>query len=105
MPNRMRATPRTKYVQASSRRVGDSGTTRLGLDGSMRVTMVVPTFHRRTRLAAEVLEALGQRFPGELSKSGWRTRVLTAWHVVRDIRLGLGEEALRWAASFRMARG
>jgi S1-C subfamily serine protease len=32
--------------------------------------------------------------PGELSKSGWRTRVLTAWHVVRDIRLGLGEEAL-----------
>ncbi len=32
--------------------------------------------------------------PGELTKSGWRTRVLTAWHVVRDIRLGLGEEAL-----------
>ena len=35
----------------------------------LRVTMVVPTFHRRTRLAAEVLEALQNRFPGELSKS------------------------------------
>jgi len=32
--------------------------------------------------------------PGEPSPSGWRTRVLTAWHVVRDIRLGLGEDAL-----------
>jgi len=32
--------------------------------------------------------------PGEPSKGGWRTRVLTAWHVVRDIRLGLGEDAL-----------
>jgi len=32
--------------------------------------------------------------PGELTAEGWRTRALTAWHVVRDIRLGLGEEAL-----------
>ena len=32
--------------------------------------------------------------PGELSAEGWRTRALTAWHVVRDIRLGLGEGAL-----------
>ena len=32
--------------------------------------------------------------PGELSAEGWRTRALTAWHVVRDIRLGLGEDAL-----------
>lgn len=26
--------------------------------------------------------------------SGWRTQLLTAWHVVRDIRLGLGDDAL-----------
>ena len=32
--------------------------------------------------------------PGELTQDGWRTRALTAWHVVRDIRLGLGEDAL-----------
>jgi len=31
--------------------------------------------------------------PGEPSPNGWRTRVLTAWHVVRDIRLGLDEGA------------
>jgi len=31
--------------------------------------------------------------PGEPTADGWRTRVLTAWHVVRDIRLGLGENA------------
>jgi S1-C subfamily serine protease len=31
--------------------------------------------------------------PGELTAQGWRTRVLTAWHVVRDIRLGLGKNA------------
>jgi len=31
---------------------------------------------------------------GEQTASGWRTQLLTAWHVVRDIRLGLGEEAL-----------
>ena len=32
--------------------------------------------------------------PGEPATNGWRTRALTAWHVVRDIRLGLGEDAL-----------
>jgi len=30
--------------------------------------------------------------PGEPSAGGWRTRVLTAWHVVRDIRLGMQDE-------------
>ena len=32
--------------------------------------------------------------PSESSKGTWHTQLLTAWHVVRDIRLGLGEEAL-----------
>lgn len=31
--------------------------------------------------------------PGEPTADGWRTTILTAWHVVRDIRLGLGEDA------------
>jgi S1-C subfamily serine protease len=32
--------------------------------------------------------------PSERSDDGWRTQLLTAWHVVRDIRLGLGDDAL-----------
>jgi S1-C subfamily serine protease len=32
--------------------------------------------------------------PSESSEGEWRTQLLTAWHVVRDIRLGLGEDAL-----------
>ena len=32
--------------------------------------------------------------PSERSEGGWRTQLLTAWHVVRDIRLGLGDDAL-----------
>jgi S1-C subfamily serine protease len=32
--------------------------------------------------------------PSESSEGAWRTQLLTAWHVVRDIRLGLGEDAL-----------
>jgi len=32
--------------------------------------------------------------PSQPTVEGWRTRLLTAWHVVRDIRLGLGEDAL-----------
>ena len=32
--------------------------------------------------------------PSEQIESGWRTQLLTAWHVVRDIRLGLGDDAL-----------
>ena len=33
----------------------------------LRVTMVIPTFYRRTRLAQEVLEKLKSRFPKELA--------------------------------------
>jgi S1-C subfamily serine protease len=32
--------------------------------------------------------------PSESNEGEWRTQLLTAWHVVRDIRLGLGEDAL-----------
>jgi chromosome partitioning protein len=33
----------------------------------LRVTMVIPNFHRRTRMAAEVLERLKQRFRKEIA--------------------------------------
>jgi len=43
----------------------------------LQVSMVVPTFHRRTRLAAEILEKLGERFPKELAHTvvGYHVRI------------------------------
>jgi chromosome partitioning protein len=43
----------------------------------LRVTMVVPTFYRRTRLADEILEKLKQRFPKEIAHSvvGYHVRI------------------------------
>jgi chromosome partitioning protein len=43
----------------------------------LRITMVVPTFHRRTRLAEEVLASLRHRFPKELAGTvvGWHVRI------------------------------
>jgi chromosome partitioning protein len=35
----------------------------------LRLTMIVPTFHRRTRLAHEVLETLKRRFPQEMAQT------------------------------------
>jgi chromosome partitioning protein len=42
--------------------------TRYGHTG-LRITMVVPTFYRRTRLANEVLEQLKSRFPKEIAQT------------------------------------
>jgi len=44
---------------------------------SLRVTMVVPTFYRRTRLAHEVLERLKQQFPKEICATvlGYHVRI------------------------------
>lgn len=43
----------------------------------LRVSMVVPTFYRRTRLAHEVLERLKQRFPKEICATvlGYHVRI------------------------------
>jgi len=50
--------------------------TRFGHPG-LRVSMVVPTFYRRTRLAHEILERLKQRFPKELCATvlGYHVRI------------------------------
>jgi len=42
--------------------------TRFGHPG-LRLSMVVPTFYRRTRLAAEVLDTLKKRFPKEIAQT------------------------------------
>lgn len=42
--------------------------TRYG-NSQLRVSMVIPTFHRRTRLAAEILEKLKSRFPKEIAQT------------------------------------
>ncbi len=44
---------------------------------SLRVSLVVPTFYRKTALADEILERLSQRFPAELSRTvlGYSVRI------------------------------
>ncbi len=64
----------------------------------LRVTMVVPTFHRRTRLAGEVLDALRQRFPGELSKS------VVGYHVKIDEAQSRGRSIFEYAPRDKGAR-
>jgi chromosome partitioning protein len=43
----------------------------------LRISMVVPTFHRRTRLAHEILEKLKHRFPKEIAHTvvGYHVRI------------------------------
>ncbi len=50
--------------------------TRYGNPG-LRISMVVPTFYRRTNLAHEILEKLKQRFPKEIAHSvvGYHVRI------------------------------
>jgi chromosome partitioning protein len=50
--------------------------TRYGNPG-LRITMVVPTFYRRTKLAHEILEKLKQRFPKEIAHTvvGYHVRI------------------------------
>ncbi len=50
--------------------------TRYGNPG-LKIAMVVPTFHRRTKLAHEILEKLKQRFPKEIAHTvvGYHVRI------------------------------
>ena len=50
--------------------------TRYGNPG-LRISMVVPTFYRRTKLAHEILEKLKQRFPKEIAHTvvGYHVRI------------------------------
>ena len=59
----------------------------------LRVTMVIPTFYRRTRLAQEVLEKLKSRFPKELA------------HTVVGYHVKIDEAQARGVSIFEHAPG
>jgi chromosome partitioning protein len=63
----------------------------------LRITMVVPTFHRRTRLAEEVLASLERRFPKEIA------RTVVGWHVKIDEAQSRGLSVFEYAPRDRGA--
>ena len=65
---------------------------------ALRVTMVVPTFYRRTRLAQEILEKLKQRFPKEIAHS------VVGYHVRIDEAQSQGLSIFEYAPRDRGAR-
>ncbi len=64
----------------------------------LRIAMVVPTFHRRTRLAAEILEKLKQRFPKEIAHG------VVGYHVKIDEAQSRGLTIFEYAPNDRGAR-
>ena len=64
----------------------------------LRISMVIPTFYRRTRMAHEVLEQLKQRFPKELAHT------VVGFHVAIDEAQSRGLSIFEYAASSRGAR-
>lgn len=71
--------------------------TRYGNPG-LRVSMVIPMFHRRTRLAAEILEQLRRRFPKELAHT------VVGYHVKIDEAQSRGRTIFEYAPRDRGAR-
>lgn len=65
---------------------------------ALRVTMVIPTFYRRTRLAHEVLEKLKQRFPKEIAHT------VVGFHVKIDEAQSRGLSIFEYAPGDRGAR-
>jgi chromosome partitioning protein len=86
---------------------------------SPEITLVVPTLHRRTQLAEELLEKLRERFPGSLSREllGWSVKVDEAQSRGRTIfehaprspgaraLAAIGDEILERAEQLRQAEG
>jgi chromosome partitioning protein len=64
---------------------------------ALRVTMVVPTFHRRTRMAGEVLETLRARFPKEIAHT------VVGFHVKLDEAQSRGLSIFEYAPRDRSA--
>jgi len=64
----------------------------------LRLTMVVPTFYRRTRLAHDVLARLAQRFPKELAQT------VVGFHVQIDEAQSHGRSIFEHAPRSRGAR-
>jgi chromosome partitioning protein len=64
----------------------------------LRISMVVPTFYRRTRLAHEILERLQERFPKEIAHG------VIGYHVRIDEAQSRGLSIFEYAPSDRGAR-
>lgn len=64
----------------------------------LRVTMVVPTFYRRTKLAHDILEQLKKRFPKEIAHG------VIGYHVRIDEAQSKGLSVFEYAPSDRGAR-
>ena len=64
---------------------------------SLRISMVVPTFYRRTRLAQELLERLKERFPKEIAHT------VVGYHVKIDEAQSRGLSIFEYAPSDRGA--
>jgi chromosome partitioning protein len=65
---------------------------------ALRVTMVVPTFHRRTRMAREVLDTLHARFPKQLAHT------VVGYHVKIDEAQSRGLSIFEYAPRDRGAQ-
>jgi chromosome partitioning protein len=65
---------------------------------ALQVSMVVPTFYRRTRLAHEILEKLKQRFPKEIAHT------VVGYHVRIDEAQSRGRSIFEHAPGDRGAR-
>lgn len=64
----------------------------------LRISMVIPTFYRRTRMAHEVLDQLKRRFPKELAQT------VVGFHVKIDEAQSRGLSIFEYAPSSRAAR-
>jgi chromosome partitioning protein len=64
----------------------------------LRITMVVPTFHRRTRMAEDVLATLRERFPKEIAHS------VVGFHVKIDEAQSRGLSIFEYAPRDRGAQ-
>jgi chromosome partitioning protein len=65
---------------------------------SLRVSMVIPTFYRRTKLAHEILDRLKARFPKEIAHS------VVGYHVKIDEAQSRGLSIFEYAPNDRGAR-
>lgn len=65
---------------------------------ALRISMVIPTFYRRTKMAHEVLERLKTRFPKELAHT------VVGFHVKIDEAQSRGLSIFEYAPSSRAAR-
>jgi chromosome partitioning protein len=64
----------------------------------LRISMVIPTFYRRTRLAHEILDKLTQRFPKEIAQT------VLGFHVKVDEAQSHGLSIFEYAPSDRGAK-